>query len=160
MKKLQENYSECWTYPKQAIDEMFNSLTADDVGALPLDATAEDVGALPSNTKVIDISDKFEFTLNSGSGFIFAFYDPASKTVRGNFCVSGNETNITTTTPIFTMKDENYLPPDSYGFNAVMTVGSSTDLVPYYGVVNKDGEILQKLGSTIKNIYGVFEYTV
>ena len=146
--QMKEHYTDCWTYPKEVIDERFHELTY------------EDVGARPADTKAIDISDKFEYKLSGGTGYIFAWFDPASKTVRGNFSVSGNSDNITTTTAIFKLTDSKYLPPDSYGFNAVMTAGSSTALNPYYGVVNKEGEILQKLGATVKNIYGTFEYII
>ena len=150
------------TIPDSAVEISYDNTTsgmaATDVQDA-IDENAADIVSLYNSLtqKDIDISSAFTLSSSGGlQGMIQAFYNSNTKRVHGTISAYSDGTIFSTTTPYATV-NSTYRPSSTVTFTCIVWASSSL-ISPYYGTIETNGNILQKLTSTSTRIYGVFEY--
>lgn len=116
----------------------------------------------PKGAELIDISNQFvkgtSPAVSSGDFLIRAYYNPQNKIVQGSF-YNFTTADVLTTNALFTIASD-YRPKSDLALPAWISVNDKT-IRPYYILLQSStGCCYQKLGNTIRVVYGYFKYQI
>lgn len=147
-------YSDCWTYPKEVIDELLDKKVDIENGAAELGI---------DSASIVDVSNKFHYKFDDGYSLVTAYHNKTTNRIYGALCVS-NATAFSKDDVAFEI-DSGYRPKETVIYPCVSVLESqgNDNLIYFYFVTfNSNGNVTCSISSSkiIKSIIVWFDYSL